>query len=168
MLRRFSTKIGISKDKSGGANASNANNANALTNGTNHETNGATNGVTNGAGVDRPKPEKRSTMFSQKSKKEMVNHSASRADVERSFSQFAQIIHASLRPLPTQSGDGVYLENAEPSGLLADIKVHCPPILSNPQLCRLQRTKSTTEVLTSMYLTIEKLNLRSNHLNEAY
>ena len=54
---------------------------------------------------------------------ETVNHNASRADVESSFTEFAQLIHASLRPLPTQTGDGAYLDHAEPTGLFADIKV---------------------------------------------
>ena len=136
MLRRFSTKIGLGKDKAGETNGPTNTNTNGITNGTSHETNGTTNGVTNGAGADRPKPEKRPTIFSQKSQKsqkpkqETVNHSASRADVESSFAQFAQLIHASLRPLPTQTGDGAYLEHAEPSGLLADIKVCCPSMPS--------------------------------------
>ena len=43
-------------------------------------------------------------------------------DVENSFAQFAQLIHASRRPLPTQSGDGAYLEHKEPSGLMSDMK----------------------------------------------
>ena len=67
---------------------------------------------------------RRATFFSQKSsKKETTDHNASRADVESSFSQFAQLVHAARRPLPTQSGDGAYLDHVEPSGLLADIKV---------------------------------------------
>lgn len=46
---------------------------------------------------------------------------ATRQDVEDTFRQFVQLIHASQRPLPTQSGDGQYLEHEEPSGLWADL-----------------------------------------------
>ena len=42
--------------------------------------------------------------------------------MESSFEQFAQLIHAARRPLPTQSGDGAYLDHAEPSGFLQDVK----------------------------------------------
>lgn len=51
-----------------------------------------------------------------------VDGPASRKDVEDVFQQFAQLIHASQRPLPTQSGDGQYLEKQESSGFLADLK----------------------------------------------
>ena len=50
------------------------------------------------------------------------DHSASRAEVQSSFTQFGQLIHASRRPLPTQSGDGAYLDHEEPSGLKEDLK----------------------------------------------
>lgn len=79
-------------------------------------------------------------MFSQKSKKETANHNGSRGDVEESFAQFAQLVHASRRPLPTQSGDGAYLEHAEPSGLLADLKVRylqMPSDVSREQMGKL-------------------------------
>lgn len=66
---------------------------------------------------------KRSSFMPQKKKEEHnIDHSASRADVESSFNKFAQLIHASRRPLPTQSGDGAYLERTEPTGLLQDLK----------------------------------------------
>ena len=47
---------------------------------------------------------------------------ATRKDVENFFQEFAQLLHASRRTLPTQSGDGQYLDQAESSGLLADLK----------------------------------------------
>lgn len=47
---------------------------------------------------------------------------ATRKDIEDAFAQFAQLIHASRRPLPTQTGDGSYLVKDEPSGWLADIR----------------------------------------------
>ena len=119
MLRRFSTKIGISKDKKGETNGTANGISNGVSNGISHNT---TNGVANGVSNDPFKPEKRPTFFSQRSKKETVDHNASRGDVESSFTQFAQLVHASRRPLPTQSGDGAYLDHTEPTGLLADIK----------------------------------------------
>lgn len=66
---------------------------------------------------------KRSSFIPQKKKEEQnVDHSASRADVESSFNKFAQLVHASRRPLPTQSGDGAYLDRTEPTGLLQDLR----------------------------------------------
>lgn len=102
MLRRFSSKF--SKGK--------------------HE---AANGSSNGA----EKPDlgrKRSSFMPQRKEKERekpkenIDHTASRGDVESSFHEFAQLIHASNRPLPTQSGDGAYLEHSEPTGLMQDLK----------------------------------------------
>jgi len=43
-----------------------------------------------------------------------VVHAITRADVASIFEQYAQLIHASLRPLPNQSGDGAYLEKVNP------------------------------------------------------
>ena len=131
MLRRFSTKIGLSKEKAeqtnGRTNGTSIGTSNGTSNGVSksHDTttNGATNMNVNGASDAKPVIEKRPTIFSQKSKKETANHNGSRGDVEASFTQFAQLVHAARRPLPTQTGDGAYLEHAEPSGLLADIKV---------------------------------------------
>lgn len=47
---------------------------------------------------------------------------ATREDVQSTFQQYAQLIHASQRPLPTQSGDGAYLEKEPSTGLWADVK----------------------------------------------
>lgn len=58
----------------------------------------------------------------KKKKEDPMDNSASRQDVESSFAKFAQLIHASQRPLPTQSGDGAYIDNTESSGLLQDLK----------------------------------------------
>jgi linoleate 10R-lipoxygenase len=49
-------------------------------------------------------------------------HAATRADVVSTFEQYAQLIHASRRPLPNQSGDGAYLEKDEPSGFWSDMR----------------------------------------------
>lgn len=47
---------------------------------------------------------------------------ATRQDVESAFTQFAELIHAAQRPLPTQSGDGQYLEKEESTGFWQDLK----------------------------------------------
>lgn len=103
MLRRFSSKF--NKGKREGAN-----------------------GVSNG--VEKPDlGRKRSSFMPQRKEKEREKStgndddvSANRGDVETAFQKFAQLIHASNRPLPTQSGDGAYLEHAEPTGLMQDLK----------------------------------------------
>lgn len=55
-------------------------------------------------------------------KAEQIDHSAERENVNSAFADFAQVLHAAQRPLPTQSGDGSYLNKDEPSGLLADVR----------------------------------------------
>ena len=103
MLRRFSSKI--------------------MGKGKHDENSGVSNGTSNGVKADNSNGTRRqSALVPQKKPQETVNNSASRGEVESSFQQFAQLIHASRRPLPTQSGDGAYLDHAEPSGLLQDLK----------------------------------------------
>lgn len=64
----------------------------------------------------------------QEEPKEVV-HAVTRADVASTFEQYAQLIHASLRPLPNQSGDGAYLEKVNPglksymTGLCTDVRI---------------------------------------------
>jgi hypothetical protein len=51
------------------------------------------------------------------------DHAASRAEVESSFTAFAQLVHAAQRPLPNQTGDGTYIEEKQQhSGLWADLR----------------------------------------------
>ncbi len=38
------------------------------------------------------------------------------------FDQFAQLIHAGQRPLPTQTGDGSYIEHEVSTGMWQDLK----------------------------------------------
>jgi hypothetical protein len=47
---------------------------------------------------------------------------ATRQNVEQVFEEFAQLIHSSRRPLPSQMGDGIYIEKDEPSGFFADLR----------------------------------------------
>lgn len=38
------------------------------------------------------------------------------------FHHFAQVLHASQRPLPTQTGDGTYINKDLPSGVMEDLR----------------------------------------------
>ncbi|KAL2052222.1 hypothetical protein ABVK25_007381 [Lepraria finkii] len=123
MLRRLSTKFG--KSKKDQVNGINGTDETTTKNGA--ETNGShTNRAqANGTSPDKSGLAKHGSSFgfaSKKAKPQPADHTASRADVESSFAKFAQFLHASRRPLPTQSGGGVYLDHKEPSGLMADIK----------------------------------------------
>ena len=91
MLRKLSTKFKSRKEEASRANGVNGTNStNGLTNGTNGEFKGK-------AGLK----ERHSSFGPFKLKKEISNQStgqsASRRDVESSFEQFAQLIHASVR-----------------------------------------------------------------------
>lgn len=94
MLRKFSTRFKSKREDANGVSGTNG------TNGTNGTTNGATNGA-NGESGEKPALKDRHSSFAPfKSKKETSTHStdhnASRGDVEKSFEQFAQLIHASV------------------------------------------------------------------------
>ena len=67
-------------------------------------------------------PEKSERRKSQHEKSQPVDHSAKREEVISTFEEFAQVLHAARRPLPSQTGDGTYLNKEEPSGLMADLK----------------------------------------------
>jgi len=78
------------------------------------------NGHANGKG---PEGTKRSSYAPQSKTQEPEDHSANRREVESSFEKYAQLIHASRNPLPTQSGDGAYAyDHTVPSGLMQDLK----------------------------------------------
>ena len=86
------------------------------------QTNGV-NGVNGSSSSEKPNQHRRrGTFTSPKKEKEPEDHSAGRAEVASSFEKYAQLIHASRRPLPTQSGDGAYLDHDMPSGLMDDLK----------------------------------------------
>ena len=98
MLRKISTKFKSRKEGSNGVNGTKGANG---TNGINGASHGVTNG-TNGESREKPAFKERHSSFTPfKSKKEIsshsANHSASRADVENSFEQFAQLIHVGVR-----------------------------------------------------------------------
>lgn len=98
MLRRFSSKLTGKKkeiaDKRGKENA---------------ETNGMVNGDRKHASLAVQKPD-------------APDYSVTQGDVQSNFDKFAHLLHASNRPLPTQSGDGAYLEEGQPSSFLQDLR----------------------------------------------
>ncbi|KAI9680215.1 MAG: hypothetical protein M1829_001452 [Trizodia sp. TS-e1964] len=92
-------------------------------------------GVTSSATTSRPEPKvsKRNSSFGfpRRDKKEEgqtngaapnpPDHTATREDVTKVFEQYAQLIHAAQRPLPTQTGDGTYLEEKQHSSFFTGI-----------------------------------------------
>lgn len=108
------------------------------------QTNGTTNGDQNGAATDTYNVNGTSSIAQAHEKTKDVERQypsgaanpdtapekdhppegppATRKDVEDTFEQFAQLIHASRRPLPSQTGDGAYLEKDEPTGFWSDMK----------------------------------------------
>ena len=82
----------------------------------NDNRNGASNGSVNG--TSKPSGSFAKEQPNEPQKKKMPD----RAEVESTFEQLAQLIHASQRPLPTQTGDGAYLDKAESTGLWDDLK----------------------------------------------
>lgn len=79
----------------------------------NGETNGTVNGTVNGN-------RKRTSLAVQNP--DVPDYSVTQGDVQSNFQKFAHLLHASDRPLPTQSGDGAYLEEGQPTGFLKDLK----------------------------------------------
>lgn len=76
------------------------------------------------AGPKSPKASSKRFSFAQSKQ-----HKSSEADEESDkpadanvFEQFAQLLHASQRPMPTQTGDGSYIEKEQHSTLLQDLK----------------------------------------------
>ena len=92
---------------SNGTNSYHASNSNATA--TKASTNGTAT-IVNGNGTVAPR--RRSTFgFNKHSSgagNEPSDHNVERKDVDEMFQEFAQIIHASRRPLPNQNGDGTY------------------------------------------------------------
>ena len=79
MIRRLTSRLGRDKKQDG-------------------QVNGASP-ETNGVGTKR-----KSAIATTKPKEDTEDQSATRQDVETIFAKFAQLIHASTRPRPTQTG----------------------------------------------------------------
>lgn len=91
-------------------------------NGTSNGVNGA-NGINGVNGTTGPKKVGSGLETHHEAPLTQPNHAASRAEVESSFTAFAQLIHAAQRPLPNQTGDGTYIEEKQQhSGLWADLR----------------------------------------------
>lgn len=103
MLRRLSSKF-TGKKKDDGQNRG------SLSGGTNGNVNGLVNG-------DR-KPHTLPAV----QKPDAPDHSVTPGDVQSNFEKFAQLLHASKRPLPSQSTDGASLEESQPSSFMQDLK----------------------------------------------
>ena len=107
MLRRFSTFRKAKRDdgavKANGIEVTNSINGVNGSNGPSTPNHTLTNGV-------------------NRAKKETAEYQDSSAEGQGLLEQFAQLIHMSRRPLPTQSGDGAYLDHDVPSGLMDDLR----------------------------------------------
>ncbi|KAL8761616.1 MAG: hypothetical protein Q9184_002263 [Pyrenodesmia sp. 2 TL-2023] len=98
MLRRFSSKFtGKRKDEAHGKGRAD----------------GESNGMVNGN-------RKRTSVAVQNP--DAPDYSVTQGDVQGNFEKFAHLLHASSRPLPTQSGDGAYLEEGQPSSFMQDLR----------------------------------------------
>lgn len=95
MIRRLTSRLGRDKKRDG-------------------QVNGASP-ETNGVGSKH-----KSTTATTKIKEEAEDQSANRQEVESVFAKFAQLIHASHRPLPTQTGGipSIFL----PSGFVLEMQ----------------------------------------------
>ncbi|MCJ1251085.1 hypothetical protein MMC30_008316 [Trapelia coarctata] len=78
--------------------------------------NGTSNGAANGK-----KPVTNGSAAAHKAPAHEEHHGNDK-DAQGLLEQFAQLVHASRRPLPTQTGDGAYLDHEVPSGVFADLK----------------------------------------------
>ena len=122
MFKRLSVLRRGKKDEANGIpNGEGAHAANGHTNGT---ANGLANG-TDANDASKPAPKKRMSFArtkTQASNDPNVDRSVTRGDVESSFQQFQQLINASERPLPTQTGDNSYSEHEAPSSLFQELR----------------------------------------------
>jgi hypothetical protein len=123
MLKRLSSTLRREKSDEAGVNSGSNGTSNGTTNGTYNGTINGTNGelstspsstTSNGNNVNgnATHARRRSTFGFSKNKdsngNEVKDHSEDRKGVEDMFREFSQILHASRRPLPTQTGDGTY------------------------------------------------------------
>lgn len=108
MLRRFSTfrKSRMDEESATKFNGASSNGKKALTNGASPNGKKA---LTNGSAIHNREPAR-------------AEHHGQEKDAQGLLEQFAQLVHASRRPLPTQSGDGAYLEHEVSSGVFADLR----------------------------------------------
>ena len=105
MIRRWSSKFGKDRKTENGVTRSTTN---GTTNGTNNGANGHSDSSTGAASTNgtltNGHSRRSSTFGFHKNDKKDVQ----RKDIEGLFQEFAQLIHASKRPIPNQNGDGTY------------------------------------------------------------
>ena len=93
------------------------------------QVNGYSNGISSSA-VNAPSKQvngmnalaKQNTLPPPEDYDESHDPTITRETISETFADYAQLIHASQRPLPNQSGNGQYLEKDEPSGFWADMR----------------------------------------------
>ena len=89
-----------------------------------------------------------------------VKHTSIRQGVEEAFESISQLIKASLRPLPKQTGDGSYITPPISTGLLEDLqKLHIKDIKSLIQTVKAQATGDPTDDRT--YLMERVIQVRA-------
>ncbi|KAL9587477.1 MAG: hypothetical protein Q9212_000179 [Teloschistes hypoglaucus] len=135
MLRRFSSKFGGKKKEDG-------QNKGSLSGGRNGNVNGLVNGDGKPTSLAVQKPD-------------APNHSVTSGDVQSNFEKFAQLLHASNRPLPAQSTDGASLEDSQPSGLMQDLKTFGFKDLNT--MMQVMKGKATGELQDDKTYVMEKL-----------
>jgi hypothetical protein len=87
----------------------------------NGTTNGATNGVNGVHGTNGISHKRRQSQH-EKATSDVPDHGKDRETISETFAQFAQLIHASQRPMPTQTGDGSYIEKENTGSVMADLR----------------------------------------------
>ncbi|KAI4164384.1 MAG: hypothetical protein LQ342_002031 [Letrouitia transgressa] len=117
---------------------------------TNKKDEAHTNGVTNGK---ISSVRKRTSVAAPKA--DTPDYSVTQGDIQSTFEQFAHLLHASNRPLPTQTGDGAYLDHAEPSGLMADLKTF--GFKDYHTLTQVMKTKATGKLQDDKTYVMEHL-----------
>lgn len=94
-------------------------------NGSNGHVNG-TKGYTNGSiGRMNSFPTRTIQEDEEEEKYAKADHTdaiANETTIAQTFTQFAQLMHASRRPMPTQTGDGAYVEHEAKGSFLQDLK----------------------------------------------
>ncbi|OJJ00294.1 hypothetical protein ASPVEDRAFT_27035 [Aspergillus versicolor CBS 583.65] len=108
MLRRFSTTFKKKGDKAEKADREPKANGTAQSNGAAPAANGNSKRQSKVPAPRRPSSDS--------------GNSAESEDTAAVFEKFAQVLHASSRPIPHQGGEAAYLEKEHPSGFFSDLK----------------------------------------------
>ena len=166
MLRRFSSNFRKGKKDDSQVNGKSTNGK--ITNGNVHNgaaSNGAmSNGITSNGAISNGAVA-RSRSEDVKKPVEDEHSSAGRLEVESTFKNFEQLIHAARKPLPTQAGDGAYLDQEVSSGLFQDLK--SLGFKDVKTLMQVMKTKATGEYQDDKtYLMENVIQVCHNHLTD--